>query len=145
MSISEQPDTESIIKNLSQQKTECQRKTIVSAVASTGTIANLTFNNLDTTKDYSYIFKGNSEQTTTSQTDKYMYINTTESKLNSDFQRVATSGATRFSHDISRLKFKPTGTSIAVNIALLNGMQLLSGATVEICELPDTYVETNKF
>ena len=144
LSIHEIPDTESIVKNLSNQKTKCQTKVLSALTGSTGQIADLTFTGLDTNKNYSFVFKGNSEHINTISGDKYVYINTNDSSLQSDFQR-ALSTVLRFSHDIHSPKFKPASSTVYVNIILINAMYLLGGASATLCELPDTYVETTEF
>ena len=86
--------------------TECQTKTLSANTNAIGQINDLTFNNLDTLKNYSFTLKANSEQNTTTTNDKYVYLNTNDASLSADFQRV-TSNTARFSHAIYIPLFQP--------------------------------------
>jgi hypothetical protein len=147
ISITESADTESIVKNLSNQKVECQTKSFQSSsITGTGVIAALTFNNLDTSKYYSLNSKLGITHTTSSLGDKYTYIglNGVNVPLGYNNLRDTSTGAMWYQNVFNLSHFKPTSTSIEHNVTLIQNTAISYGYAT-LCELPSTFVETSKF
>jgi hypothetical protein len=151
LSITELPDTESIIKNLSTQKTKCQTKILASNVTASGTVSSLGFSSLVIGKTYelSYQCAMIANTSTASNEPRLRFDN------GSDIVSFCRSGKNvgTFILDTSvsgSSKFKATSTTLAVDAiastgAVVSGNGLRSGTFLQLCELPDTYVETTEW
>jgi hypothetical protein len=136
---------------LSQQKTECQTKYLLANTTSTGVLSDLTFNDLDITKKYKVngLFRF-IESTTTNNNKDYQVGMYDGGALLRDVYSAATSVTTyRQTKELNHL-FKPVNTSITFNLLSVTNGNLLGGGNtlnthVELCELPDTYVDTTEF
>jgi isochorismate synthase EntC len=147
MSISEQPDYEAIVKNLSNQKVECQTKTAGSNITSTGIVANLTFNNLEVGKRYDIRHNLRVDSQTSATTDKDLRVQALIGGSQSVFLgRVKNSSAANYEQLINNAEIiKAEGTSLTLNVLIVTNTRLNSNSQIQVCELPDTVVETSKF
>jgi hypothetical protein len=148
LSITELPDTESIIKNLSNQKVECQTKSLSAPIIASGDVSDLTFTNLTVGKKYK-IF-GSLLCFTSNLTDnvRSCEVQFLENGNRVEYARTQISSTyLRETMNINSI-FTATGTIARLNAITLDDQQLQpTGGTSELtlCELPDTYVETTKF
>jgi hypothetical protein len=132
------PDLAAIIKNLSNQKVECQTKILGGDTSSAGEIATLKFSNLTIGKKYRANIHG--------------YISSTAILAlrhdGNDIARLYLSSSGAMINSSSTPVFTATNTELnTFNIiaATVFGNGTLGETWVELCELPDTYVETTKF
>lgn len=151
--VTELPDTESIIKNLSNQKTKCQTKVLSANVnaGTTGTISDFTFNNLTVGKKYEYNTNIKSFESTTATNIKTVTLQffngaSVVGVFSSMYGNVAYA---RYPVNLNK-KFIATSTTFTTNVASLDFMLLIAtsgseSSFVELCELPDTYVETTEW
>jgi len=147
--IQERPNTQSIIKNLSNQKVECQTKYLSANVTTAGVMSDLTFNNLEVGKNYKLYSSFRIADSSTSSNEKYgvILINNGAITLNSLFMRGLNINRMQSSPSSTEF-FKATDDTVTFNASLLTNVQVAGAASyskVTLCELPDTYVETTKF
>jgi len=147
LTITEQPDTESIIANAMDNvnKTECQTKKLVNNLTTNITIPDFTFNNLTVGKLYEVYLRGRIS------TGGNIGGNLTavNDAVNVGFQKVyaSNSGATSG----SKSKFTASSSVMTVISSGLSASGVLTGGDnilnsyVELCELPSTTIETTKF
>jgi hypothetical protein len=141
ISITELPDTESIIKNLSNQKTKCQTK-YLSANYSTSTqsIPDLEFTGLTIGKTYQV---GGVVRPLSSST-QHNFRNSVSGTGNS----VGVLSTNVTSNSVFIAPFKAIDTALRVsneNTNTLLGIGDRSQTYITLCELPDTYVETDEW
>jgi hypothetical protein len=146
--ITELPDTESIIKNLSTQKTKCQTKFLSANVTTTGVVSELGFSNLEINKKYS-ISARISEVSNTINSCRFIINDGSKNVIN-----IQTRGADA-NEDRTRVGdhtpvFNPatsalTATFIENTICTLEGDGTMSSTYVTLCELPDSVIETTEF
>ena len=146
--ITELPDTESIIKNLSNQKTKCQTKYLSAQVSTSGTMSDLTFNNISTGKRYRLYTKGVFlNQSGVEGVISIIHDSNTISTLySSDYN--TTPLKTSSTSDL--ISFVATNTSITFSATSDGNSRIAGNGTrnntfAELCELPDTYVETTEW
>ena len=141
ISITELPDTESIIKNLSNQKTKCQTKYLsANFSSSTKSIPDLEFTGLTIGKTYQV---GGVISPLSSST-KHNFRNSVSGTGNS----VGVLSTNVSSNAVFIAPFKAIDTALRVssentNTLLGNGDR--SQTYITLCELPDTYVETTEW
>ena len=153
MSIQCASDYESIIANLSNQKTKCQTKILSGSVATTGNLADVTFSNLTIGKRYQYTANFRLSETSTASNEKYGLVNISnhsdglQNRLEDSYTRVTT---TRHQATLNlNGKFIAAETSLVPRFTNVSNIQIAAGSAaysfVELCELPDTYVETDEW
>lgn len=150
LTITELPDTESIIKNLSQQKTECQTKYLQANATTSGFMSDLQFNNLTIGKKYSVTLATRQVFSSNFQAAEIVHSGATLLQVGGQFD---TTGNQDRAYQVGH---KPMFTATSTTIQSYAGVQtggyfegsisnLDNFTNVTLCELPDTYVETNKF
>ena len=149
LTIAQLPDTESIIKNLSNQKTKCQSKVLSANTSTVGVVADLSFSNLKLGRFYSVDSAIMVYATTSTQSIKASRIAFAQSGAEINRMYMLEDAAAYRSTFSSSFKFKSTDTDLNFLLNDSTLTQLIGGATpytfVTLCELPDTYVETTEF
>lgn len=158
ITITEDPDHEAIVKNLSNQVETCQKKALTANVTTTGVISELTFNNLTIGKKYRYTTNFRFMESSTTTNEKYAVIIASNSATGLD--NILEDVYTR-SLNISRHQdtAKHVGSFVAVTTYFNTYFNNVSGNMVlgaspggdrygwaQLCELPDTVIlNSNKF
>jgi hypothetical protein len=150
ISISELPDYEAIVKNLSNQKTKCQRKNLSSNLTSGGTVGDLAFSNLKTSKYY----RINANIAYTNNNASYDLVSL-EIRNDSNLKcYVWASGSDGVKTKNKKCEaFKPTATTLVTTVTSLTSGNAVRGGFndgypetwVELCELDDDHVPTTEF
>jgi hypothetical protein len=141
-------EVKGVIVNASKSATKCQTKVLSAAITTSGDVPDLTFNNLTVGKKYK-IF-GNILCFTSNFTNnvRSCEVQFLENGNRVEYARTEVSSTyLRETMNINSI-FTATGTVAKLNAITLDDQQLQpTGGTSELtlCELPDTYVETNKF
>ena len=147
--INEVPESTNIVKNLSDQKTKCQTKVLSADVTSTGIMNDLTFTNLTAGKKYSIAGHFYSQPNGASG-NKYTFVLMGGVTI-PDKEPYYLQGDYPNEHSpisIPRKIFTSTGVDVYFQISAISGYTVRSGeheTWVQLCELPDTYVETTEF
>jgi hypothetical protein len=150
--ITELPDTESIIKNLSTQKTKCQTKFLSANVTTDTTLSDLGFNGLLIGKKYRiyYNFKSNRAGGYDN-----VILNIRHNSSSILQPTHSYDGATSNGHAFSTSGISDIFTAVSSEVDVLSA-SVAAGTTIEgngttlqtwvqLCELPDTYVETTEW
>jgi hypothetical protein len=149
ISIQQMPDTEAIVKNLSDQKVKCQTKSLSAntTVGATGFLSDLQFDNLDTNKYYSLSSRVVNNVNSSAIDNDYLYWRILGFNRTLDYnQQSSNTGNNNSTGSLNAQIIKPTTSTATFQIyAVSSASYIISGSWVEICELPDTYVETTKF
>jgi hypothetical protein len=157
LQIKEMPSTASIVKNLLAEasQTKCQTKYLASDLATgTGDVSGLTFNGLTVGKKYSINAKmqtdtsGTGTQATldwfnhpSTSTNRVLYLRTTDqSGLQAN---VKTSSATNSLFTAQETTLRGV-RNITANVVVM-GNGTIQETYVQLCQLPDTYVETTEW
>lgn len=151
--IKENPNLSAIIKNLSNQKVECQTKYLSANATANGVLTDLSFSGLDTTKYYSYSLGASIVFSSATNCRLWAYYGAeTGTNTVAAIEVTPDTGSTSDRHkSISTNQFfKPTATNLDVSFreigsCIIEGLGHRFGTYATLCELPDTYVETNKF
>jgi hypothetical protein len=148
LAIKELPDTESIIKNLSNQKTKCQTKYLSANVTATGIVSDLTFNNLSIGKKYQMTFYAKLRSTVAAHTTSVIEFEDSAGvdvvpmmRTLLSFSGINQDNWLTFNHSL----FIASNSVFRVNVANISGVRLEAGTYLQLCELPDTYVDTNEW
>jgi len=151
ISITELPDTESIIKNLSTQKTKCQTKFLASDTTATGTVSSLTYNNLTIGKRYHVTMSPYVNYTNSSNEFRFSAINNSKViamvRLLNDSGTGSTTAfyksgeSNYFIAEAGTLTFNKEGNTSHI----IYGGTAPNSTYITLCELPDTYVETDEW
>jgi len=151
ISITELPDTESIIKNLSTQKTKCQTKFLQSNIVATGYLSELQFDNLTLGKTYNIRLHHSSSWTSTGVSLSRIIL---EDSSVSEISRSGIGGQHNSGNQVQNIGIDvdwvaTTGT-VKFNLSALTAANVLGNGTgahtfATLCELPDTYVETDEW
>jgi hypothetical protein len=152
ISITEIPTKESIVANLMQgQTTKCQTKYLSANTTSLGVLGDMIYNNLDTSKTYNIRLRVVARWTVTATTVQQV---TFEYGNGDDISRSTLGGdhtnGNTIQLNVMDFDFKPTQTTVQFNLTNSNGTSLdgngtYSGTFAQICELPDTVIETTEF
>lgn len=146
--IQERPNTQSIIKNLSNQKVECQQKFLSSDIssASNAIISDLAFNNLVIGKRYRAYLRSRCNFPSSNACSVYIDDNGTS------ICRTTPSGSGGLSEaGFNICEFTASTTTLNTMAGFASASAIIQGSgddlatNVRLCELPDTYVETTKF
>ena len=149
--ITELPDTESIIKNLSTQKTKCQTKFLSANVNTNTTISALGFSNLQIGKKYRVNAHARSSRgTSTLDNFNLNAVNNGVTVMGITMSRSATSSVesnygTSLIFDAASSSLSITSTGIDDTNTNITGNGTVDQTWVELCELPDTYVKTTEW
>lgn len=151
LTIQELPDTESIIKNLSQEKTTCMTKYLSGDISSTGNIASWNFSNLQIGKRYRAYGKLQVQSSVTQDItlDTYLVHNSSD-KMRFLMQEIYSANA-RMDYTFPITDFTASGTTLDFNVRTLTAnVSILAsiiplGSYLRLCELPSTYVETTEW
>ena len=145
-----------IVHNLSNQKTKCQTKILSAAVTANGVMSDLTFNNLTIGKLYRYNSKIQIYENPSPVSGfKEVYIDAKNGSTLIDriIERTDANNIDYYRVTVKADKyFRATNTTLTTETASMNRTAIVGavglGTTytyVELCELPDTYVETTEF
>lgn len=145
--ITELPDTESIVKNLSTQKTKCRTKFLTAAIVADGTVTDLTFNNLSTSKYYSLTMNTSFVYNTANNCSLEAISGIT---ILRNLVRGADAPTDRDVQTSTNPFFKPTATTMTFlfdenTACTLEGNSSYNETWATLCELPDTFVNTTEF
>jgi hypothetical protein len=152
--ITELPDTESIIKNLSNQKVECTRKYLTANATTTGVMSDLTFNNLEIGKKYQVFGKIRQGDATTATNEKYAAMNIWNGSGANRIDTFYSRGLNLSRHQSTWMPttlFTAVDTILTFDNAVLTNTILVGDGTpsntyVDLCELPDsTILNSDKF
>lgn len=150
LQITELPDYEAIVKNLSDQKVECQTKTLSGNVTSNNAIPDLQFDNLTIGKRYEVCINMRARcPVSTDNIDLTVKDNSVGIAVTTAACSIVSSGLVQKRYSCS--KFNASTTTITTeSSSITSGNEITgtgnyTGTWVELCELPDTYVETTKF
>lgn len=159
LSITELPDTESIIKNLSQEKTKCQTKYLSANVNANGTSDNtsgsyiatlddLEFNNLTVGKRY----RLNSYAVMFVSSDEAIVLEWFQDTSSVTRNICGNSAGSGYCNGSSIETFTATNAKLSLETKLFgNASQTLFGngtrfeTHATLCQLPDTYVDTDEW
>jgi hypothetical protein len=145
-SITELPDYEAIVKNLYDNTTKCQTKYLSANATSAGTISDLTFSGLQSGKKYRanmslrWINTAGGTTTLSGQADGSAY-----------FQSANSGTLIQIQTEYPRSKvFTSAGGDFTVTVGTDTTFSIYGGGGntttwVELCELPDSYVETTEW
>jgi len=152
INITETATTQSIIKNLSNQKVECQTKTLSGDVTTTGLISDWQFNNLEIGKKYSIEVNYHCYESNTSVNSKHCVVEVeSPTKDFIDWHEIAVNTSANMRSTVYGKKdIIAENEILRFNVYTLNNANIKASSsgkisTVKLCELPDTYVETTKF
>jgi hypothetical protein len=157
LQIKEMPSTAAVVKNLlaESSQTKCQTKYLASDLATgTGNVSGLTFNGLTVGKKYSLNAKMQTDTSGTgtqaildwfnhpsTNTNRVMYLRTTDqSGLQTN---VKTFSATNSMFTAQETTLRGT-RNITANVVVM-GNGTIQETYVQLCQLPDTYVETTEW
>jgi hypothetical protein len=148
LSITESASHEAIANNLSLTKDKCQTKTLAAHASSLGAIPNLTFNNVDASKYYSFHANLNSHHTEGSSNDKIIttIVNGLDLPVGARELSGRASNVLTFRTPLSHaIPFaKASSTIVEVEIIAATRMQIISGSSATLCELGNT-IQTTEF
>ena len=152
LNIEQLPDYESIIKNLSNQKTKCQTNFLSSNITTGGLVADWQFNNLTVGKRYSVEVSYHCYESNTSSNSKHCVVEVeSPTKDFIDWHEMAVNPSNNMRSTVYGKKVITAENSVLrFNVYTLNNANIVAQSsgkfsTVKLCELPDTYVETTEF
>ena len=144
--IMEFPDYESVIANLSNQKTKCQTKHLSTNVTTNGNIPDLAFSNLSIGKMYSINVFLRSANTAfdnivlqVDHSGQVLLAPTTHANA------TGTAQASGTSYIFKALASTITSQAVSLTSGTIEGDGSNNLTWIQLCELPDTYVETTEF
>lgn len=148
LSITEVPDTESIIKNMNDnKKIECQTKFLTADVTTDTTVSDLQFTGLTVGKKYEICQRGRGYFGAAA--DNIGFFSEHDSSPILEVTLSAETNRVKTNHDC--VKFTATTTTLEhTTISIASGNAIVGNSTIsetyaELCELNDNYVFTSKF
>lgn len=149
ITITELPDTASVLKSLvNETLTKCQTKYLSANVSSSGTVTDLIYNNLDTSKNYSLTYQ--IRMVNGDSSCGLYYSDSGGIVLAHKLAHTSLSPEDRYNATAHLPFFKPVSSTLTPTF-FENTSCILESATsndttfATLCELPDTYVETTEF
>lgn len=150
LDITESPSMSSIVKNLLAEasQTKCQKKFLQADTSSNGNISDLQFNNLTIGKRYSVAL---TIRTSYAVTDTHTFYANSGGSGVCYVNQQSTQGGSNNPSESNYCTFQAAASTMLTTLASLHASNTVFGngaiaeTYVELCQLPDTHVETTEF
>jgi len=155
LTITELPDTSSIVKNLlaESSQTKCQTKYLSSNTSTTGVMPELTYTNLTVGKKYRIVFNHVTRPTATGVIDSLVVLKYVSGSNIAQSRQAFQTNNSLYNLASFEKTFTATSSSIEFDLVSSVNSEILAGpvatptefTTAELCQLPNTYVETTEW